>query len=61
MNWRKSGLDKASWCKGKKLIKYTREEFYKLVTPTDFRGRVTETDFHFIIDKLDKLHHLENR
>lgn len=55
-NWRKSGFDRASWCNGKILIKYSTQDLKRLITPEDYRGRITRSDFNYIIEKLNELY-----
>lgn len=56
LNWRKTGLREASWCKGKRLIQIPRTDFENLVKVSDYIGRMHPVDFNYIIEKIEQLH-----
>lgn len=55
-NWRKTGLQWASWCRGKRLIRLPRTEVESLVKQSDYIGTMHPEDFNFIIDELNRIH-----
>ncbi len=55
-NWRKTGLDRPSWCRGKILIRLHKDEIDSLVKISDYIGRMHPEDFNIIIEELEKIH-----
>lgn len=55
-NWRKTGLPKASWVRGKRLIRLPRTQIESVVKQSDYIGKLHPTDFNYIIDELNRIH-----
>lgn len=55
LNWRRTGLSKASWCRGKILIRVAKEELETLVKSKDYIGRMDPDDFNYIVDEVERM------
>lgn len=56
LNWRKVGLPEASWCRGKILIRKTKEEIESLIKPDSYIGNMPPQELNLIITELERLH-----
>jgi mRNA interferase MazF len=56
LNWRKAGLLKPSWVLSLNLIRLTKGQLSKLVKEDDFIGRMSNLDFNYLINEIERLH-----